>query len=127
MLFVSVTLSVFAATRGLLRRVAIGRTPPHRPEILRAYYLVYLEEELRREALVRDWSAFARFLQIAAAESGQMLNYAKISKDAGVSLPTVKNYYQLIEDMFLGFRVTAFSGSPRRCGVSATRIGACRT
>ena len=80
-----------------------------RADLLRAYTLVYLEEELRREALVKNWPAFARFLQLAAAESGQMINYAGISREAGVSLPTVKTYYQLLEDMFTGFRLTAFS------------------
>lgn len=113
----------------LLERLTFGELPAivvapaaHRPEILRAYCLVYLEEELRREALVKNWAAFSRFLQLAAAESGQMLNYAKISKDAGVTLPTVKNYYQLIEDMFMGFRVTAFSGSPRKSLLSTERF-----
>lgn len=113
----------------LLERLTFGELPAivaataaHRPEILRAYCLVYLEEELRREALVKDWAAFARFLQLAAAESGQMLNYAKISKDARVTVPTVKNYYQLIEDMFMGFRVTAFSGSPRKSLLSTERF-----
>ena len=38
-----------------------------------------------------------------------MLNYAKIAKDAGVTLPTVKSYYPLLEDMSMGFRVAAFS------------------
>jgi predicted AAA+ superfamily ATPase len=113
----------------LLERLTFGELPAivvapivHRPDILRAYCLVYLEEELRREALVKDWAAFARFLQLAAAESGQMINYARISRDAGVTLPTVKNYYQLIEDMFMGFRVTAFSGSPRKSLLSTERF-----
>ncbi len=118
----------FPAT-DLMERLTFGDLPvivvapiEHRADILRAYSLVYLEEELRREALVKDWPAFARFLQLAAAASGQMLNYTKIAKDAGVSLPTVKNYYQLIEDMFLGFRVTAFSGSPRKSLLSTERF-----
>jgi predicted AAA+ superfamily ATPase len=113
----------------LTERLTFGELPavvaapaPHRPEILRAYCLVYLEEELRREALIKDWAAFARFLQLAATESGRMLNYAKISKDAGVTVPTVKNYYQLIEDMFIGFRVTAFSASPRKSLLSTERF-----
>ncbi|MCS7338515.1 MAG: ATP-binding protein [Verrucomicrobiae bacterium] len=101
----------------------IATAPPeHRPDLLRAYCSVYLEEELRREALIKDWAAFARFLQLAAIESGQMLNYAKIAKDAGVTVPTVKNYYQLLEDMFMGFRVTAFSGSPRKSLLSTARF-----
>jgi hypothetical protein len=39
-----------------------------------------------------------------------MINYAAISREAGVTLPTAKSHYQLLEDMFVGFRVTAFSG-----------------
>lgn len=93
-----------------------------RGALLRAYTVTYLEEELRREALVKDWPAFASFLQLAAAESGGMINYAAVSREAGVSLPTVKAYYQLLEDMFIGFRVTAFSGSPRKSLLSTERF-----
>jgi predicted AAA+ superfamily ATPase len=108
-------------TFGELPGVAVA-APRDRAELLRAYGLVYLEEELRREALIKDWAAFSRFLRLAAVESGQMLNYAKIAKDSGVSVPTVKNYYQLLEDMFIGFRVPAFSGSPRKSLLSTERF-----
>ncbi|OGA76839.1 MAG: hypothetical protein A3G81_12220 [Betaproteobacteria bacterium RIFCSPLOWO2_12_FULL_65_14] len=118
----------FPAT-DLIERLTFGELPAlavapraQRADLLRAYTLVYLEEELRREALVKNWPAFARFLQLAAAESGQMINYAGISREAGVSLPTVKTYYQLLEDMFTGFRVTAFSGSPRKSLLSTERF-----
>lgn len=100
----------------------ITATTRHRPELLRSYTLVYLEEELRRESLIKSWPAFSRFLQLAAAESGNMINYAAISREAGVSLPTIKSYYQLLEDMFLGFRVTAFTGSPRKSLLSTERF-----
>jgi len=118
----------FPAT-DLIERLTFGELPglaiaarARRADLLKAYTLVYLEEELRREALVKNWPAFARFLQLAAAESGQMINYAGISRKAGVSLPTVKTYYQLLEDMFIGFRVTAFSGSPRKSVLSTERF-----
>ena len=113
----------------LLERLTFGELPgvaiaarAQRAGLLHAYTVVYLEEELRREALVKNWPAFARFLQLAAAESGGMINYARISREAGVSLPTVKTYYQLLEDMFTGFRVTAFSGSPRKSLLSTERF-----
>lgn len=118
----------FPAT-DLLERLTFGELPgvataprSQRADLLRAYTVVYLEEELRREALVKNWPAFARFQQLAAAESGQMINYAAVSREAGVSLPTVKTYYQLLEDMFTGFRVTAFSGSPRKSLLSTERF-----
>ena len=113
----------------LFERLTFGELPgvataarAQRADLLRAYTLVYLEEELRREALVKNWPAFARFLQLAAAEAGQMINYARVSRAAGVSLPTVKGYYQLLEDMFIGFRVRAFSGSPRKSLLSTERF-----
>ena len=37
-----------------------------------------------------------------------------ISQESGVSQPTVKGYYQLLEDMFAGIRVPAYSKSPRK-------------
>lgn len=118
----------FPAT-DLMERLTFGELPgiaiatrARRGDLLNTYTQVYLEEELRREALVKNWPAFARFLQLAAAESGLMINYAAISREAGVSLPTVKSYYQLLEDMFMGFRVTALSGSPRKSLLSTERF-----
>ncbi len=105
----------------LQERLAYGSLPgvvasdqQDRPEVLKAYAMIHLEEDVRREALVKDWGAFVRFLQLAAAESGHMLNYTSLSREAGVSVPTIKSYYQLLEDMFVGFRVSAFTRSPRK-------------
>jgi uncharacterized protein len=93
-----------------------------RAELLRAYSMVYLAEELRREALVKDWAAFSRFLKLAAFESGQIVNYSKLAQQAGISHPTVKSHYELLEDMFVGFRVPAFSGSKRKGLLSTPRF-----
>jgi predicted AAA+ superfamily ATPase len=105
----------------LLSRLAWGALPgivtaakQDRAGLLKAYAFVHLEEEIRREALVKDWGAFVRFLQLAAAESGQIVNYAHISQESGISQPTVKGHYQLLEDMFIGIRVPAYSKSPRK-------------
>ena len=119
---------LFPAT-DLIERMTFGElpgvataAPEHRADLLKAYGLVYLEEELRRESLIKDWAAFSRFLALAAFESGQVINYAKVSKDAGVSQPTVKSYYQLLEDMFIAFRLPAFSGSRRKNLLSTDRF-----
>ena len=105
----------------LLTRLAYGALPgivtadeQDRQGLLKTYALVHLEEEIRREALVKDWGAFVRFLQLAAAESGRILNYAGISQETGISQPTVKSHYQLLEDMFVGIRVPAYAQSPRK-------------
>ncbi len=105
----------------LLERLAYGDLPgvlrapsAIRESLLRSYATIYLEEEIRREGYVKDWGAFLNFLRLAAMESGQSLNYAKIARETGLSQPTVKSHYQLLEDMFVGFRVPAFSQSARK-------------
>ena len=110
-------------------RLAFGALPGivtakarDRVDLLQSFASAYLEEEIRREALVRDWGAFLRFLQLAARESGGITNYAAISRETGLSLPTVKSHYQLLEDMFIGFSVPAFSGSPRKNLLSTPRF-----
>ncbi|HBC86787.1 MAG TPA: hypothetical protein DCZ94_07530 [Lentisphaeria bacterium] len=85
-----------------------------RPNILESYSAIHLEEEIRRESLVKDWGGFLRFLRLAAIESGNILNYTAISNVTGISIPTVKSHYQLLEDMFIGFFVSAFSKSQRK-------------
>ena len=119
----------------LIDRLAYGELPGialaperDRADLLRSYAYVYLEEELRREALIKSWPTFARFLRLAALESGQMLNYAKIAREAGTSLPTVKSHYQLLETCSWAFTVTgsrAARGStscPPRVSSSSTRV-----
>jgi len=71
---------------------------------------------------VRDWGGFLRFLQFAATGSGQVLNYAAVSQESGVSQPTVKSYYQLLEDMFVAFRVPAWTRSQRKNLLSTPRF-----
>jgi predicted AAA+ superfamily ATPase len=89
---------------------------------LRAFTTAHLEEEIRRETMVRDWGVFLRFLRFAAQESGQILNYAAISQETGASAHTVKSYFQMLEDMFIGFHVPAFSRSPRKNVLSTSRF-----
>ena len=113
----------------LLTRLTFGELPgvvaapqADRAELLRSFAFVHLEEEIRREALVKDWGAFVRFLHLAAAESGQIMNFAAVSQESGVSQPTVKSHYQLLEDMFVGFRVEAFSRSSRKSLLSTPKF-----
>ena len=90
--------------------------------LLESYTEIHLQEEIRREGLVKDWGLFINFLRLAARESGGMVNYASISRDVGISIPTVKSYYQLLEDMFIGFSIPAFSGSFRKTALSTPRF-----
>jgi uncharacterized protein len=82
-------------------------------EMLRAYAETYVREEIVAEALVRDLGAFGRFLDVAASQSGDLLNVSAVARDAAVSARTVTGYYEVLEDTLLGFRLDAWRKSVR--------------
>lgn len=83
-------------------------------ENLQAYVSIFLDEEIRVEAMVRNIGLFAQFLQLAASESGNTLNFEKISQDIGVSSTTISSYYQILEDCLVGERIEPLSHSKTR-------------
>jgi len=59
---------------------------------LDSYVQLYLREEIRGEALVRNLPAFLRFLPVAALFHGQVVNVSGIARDAATSRTTVDGY-----------------------------------
>ena len=76
--------------------------------VLEAYVQLYLREEIRAEALVRNLPGFARFLPIAALFNGQRINITGIARTAGVARTTVQGYLDILEDTLLAFRLPAY-------------------
>ena len=72
---------------------------------LYSYVTTYLEEEIRAEAMVRNIGHFARFLEIAAGESGKQMNFTRLSQDIGIADTTIANYYQILEDCLIALRI----------------------
>lgn len=95
------------------RAVTFGMLPPHylakNPSRLLAGYInVYLKEEIKEEALVRNLDAFQRFLEVAALTDGEIVNNANIAQDCGVRATTVNAYFDILEDTLMGYRIPAF-------------------
>jgi predicted AAA+ superfamily ATPase len=85
-----------------------------REQDLADYVLTYLEEEVRAEAAVRNLGAFARFLELAASESGRIINFHKMAMDVGVTNPTIAGYFQVLEDCLIASRIEPLSKSSTR-------------
>ena len=83
-------------------------------ETLSAYVELYIENEIRQENVVGDMGAFVRFLRLAALESGQCVNFAKLARDLGVAPNTLRNFYRVLEDTYVGLRVQPFGRSRKR-------------
>jgi len=105
---------------GSLPRI-VNLAQADRQPTLDAYAQLYLEEEIRAEALSRNIGAFSRFLELAAAESGTAPNFRKLSNDSGVSQPAIKSYYQLLVDTMVAERVEPFIRNSRKRIFSSAR------
>lgn len=92
-----------------------------RQDFLKAYTEIYLEEEIRAEALSRKIGAFSRFLELAAAESGTNPNLFKLSNESGVSQPAVKEFYNILEDTLVVERVEPYLKNSRKRILSSPR------
>ena len=90
-------------------------------EFLRSYTETYLKEEVAAEGLVRDIGPFSQFLDIAAANDGETVNFSNIARECSVSVKTVQQYYQILEDTFLALKLPAWQRSPRKRLVSHSR------
>lgn len=95
------------------RAVTYGMIPPHylakNPARLLAGYIdIYLKEEIKEEALVRNLDAFHRFLEVAALTDGEIVNNNNIAQDCGVHATTVNAYFDILEDTLIGYRLPAF-------------------
>ena len=67
-----------------------------------AYIADYLRQEVAAEGLVRSLPAFSQFLDVAALSDGEPVNYSNVARECGVSGPTAKAYFGILEDTLLG-------------------------
>ncbi|MEA3437213.1 MAG: AAA family ATPase [Thermodesulfobacteriota bacterium] len=92
----------------LKKQIAFGMLPSsflsaNPKKYLQTYAETYLKEEIREEALTRNFGNFTRFLEIAARQNGQLTNTTSIARDAGVARQTVQGYFDILIDTLIGF------------------------
>lgn len=108
-----------ALNNGLLPRHYTMENPKNR---ISAYIGNYLKEEIMAEARIRNISSFSRFLEVAAFSNGEMVNYTNIASESGVSSPTVKEYFQILEDTLTGRFLPSFQKKPKRRVIQAPKF-----
>ena len=111
----------------LMRAINNGMIPRHytvaNPQRrFQAYIGDYLNEEIRAEALSRNLTLFTRFLEIAAQSNGEMIVYNNIAQDCGISSPTVKEYFNILEQTMIGYLIPGFSATSKRKTIAAPKF-----
>lgn len=97
-------------------------TSPRPAAKLNAYVANYLKEEIAAEGLVRNLPGFSDFLNIASLSDTEIVNFSTIARDCGVSSPTVKEYFQILEDTLLGTWLPSFRRRPKRRVIQAPKF-----
>jgi predicted AAA+ superfamily ATPase len=91
-------------------------------EELDAYINTYLKEEIKEEALVQNFTAFTRFLKLAALGNAEQLNFANVSQDTGIPASTVRSYFEILSDTFTGFLLEPWRASRKRKAISTAKF-----
>ena len=79
-------------------------------EYYSSYVATYLERDIN-ELIATDSITFTKFLTSIAARSGEILNYANIASEVGVSEPTIKNWISILERTGIVFLLQPYSAS----------------
>ena len=66
-----------------------------------SYIDTYLDLDVKEHITAANISTFRKFIQICALYSGQLLSMESISKNLGVSAPTVKQWLSILESSFI--------------------------
>jgi len=81
---------------------------------LQSYVRIYLDQEIQQEGLTRRLDDFSRFLEVASFSQAQILNTSNVAREAEIKRMTVKGYFQILEDLLIGYMLPPFTKRAKR-------------
>lgn len=90
-------------------------------EFYSSYVSTYLERDIN-EIISADSITFTKFLTAVAARTGQMLNYANIAGEVGVSEPTIKSWISILERTGIVYLLQPYSSSALNRAIKTPKI-----
>lgn len=86
-----------------------------------SYVTTYIERDIH-DLVSADSITFTKFLTAVAARTGEILNYANIANDIGVSEPTVKTWISILERTGIVYLLQPYSASVLKRAIRAPKI-----
>ena len=74
----------------------VTKEPKYWERFYSSYITTYIQRDVREYLDIRDTAGFHKFMQIAAARTGQLINYADLARDTGVSEATAKTWLNVL-------------------------------
>lgn len=73
-----------------------------------SYFQTYVERDVRQILQVKDVIQFERFIKLVASRIGQLVNYASLASDVGVSAVTIKEWIAVLEATYILVRLEPY-------------------
>ena len=94
--------------RGGYPQPALSEKPSLRTHWFEAYRKTYIERDILELQTVERLPEFSRLMLLAAARTGQVLNFADLGRDAGLPYVTLRRYMALLEQTYQVMLVPPF-------------------
>lgn len=102
---------------------AVARTGPQRRTAwFDAYVQAILQRDVRDLANIEQLTEIPNLLQLLATRSATLLNFAELSRTAGLAQSTLKRYFALLEMLFLVVRIPPWERNPSKRLVKAPKV-----
>ncbi len=87
-----------------------------------AYVQAILQRDVRDLANLEQLTEIPNLLQLLATRSATLLNFAELSRTAGIAQSTLKRYFALLEMLFLVVRLPSWERNPGKRLVKAPKV-----
>ncbi|MDR3246527.1 MAG: ATP-binding protein, partial [Prevotellaceae bacterium] len=77
-------------------------------DVIVNYYNTYIERDVRQITNLVNLSGFQRFIQLCAGRIGTEFNAVTLSNEVGVSVPTIQQWFSVLEASYVIFRLKPF-------------------
>ena len=96
-------------------------------EYYKSYIETYLERDIATQNQVHDLYSFERFLSLLSGRIGQLVNESALALDVGVSIPTIKGWFSILESTHMIYRLRPWYTSRTSQVVKTPKIFFCDT
>lgn len=87
-----------------------------------SYLQTYVERDVRALIQLRDLAQFQVFLTLLAGRVGQVVNFASLSNDVGVSSTTIRNWLSVLKASYVVFELPPFFENIRKRVIKSPKI-----
>ncbi len=87
-----------------------------------AYVKTYIERDVRELTQVGDEVKFTSFMTVVASQTGQLLNFASLARDVGISQPTAERWLSILVASNLVYLLRPYSNNITKRAVKTPKL-----